>query len=115
MDSLGARLGEPHAGRQGLRMQPFFPGCPMSSWQQPLRCTSHITAGRALVVAHATVGLVTWLAQDECLLAVREMRDGQPWGDAGGAQCREAGAACDCMGLDAASLDSPVYFSPSLE
>ena len=43
--------------------------------------TSHsiqVTAGKTLVVAHVAVGLVTWLAQDGCLLFVRETWDGQP-------------------------------------
>lgn len=31
-----------------------------------------------LVAAQAAVGLVIWLVWDGCLLAVREMRNGQP-------------------------------------
>ena len=46
-----------------------------------------------LVVAHVTLGLMAWLAQDRCLLAVKEMWDGQPWCEAGGALGREAEAA----------------------
>lgn len=58
--------------------------------------------------SHSWVGDV---AQDECLLAVREGRDRQPWGESGGS--REAGAAHGYAGLDAAFVDSPVYFSLS--
>lgn len=46
--------------------------------------------GRTLAVACVTLGLVAWLAQDRCLLAVREMWDGQPRCEAGEALGREA-------------------------
>lgn len=42
------------------------------------------------MVACVTLGLVAWLAQDRCLLAVREMWDGQPRCEAGEALGREA-------------------------
>ena len=88
-------------------------GCYVSYGQQPLWRTGHVTADWALVVARGTVGLVIRWAQDGCVLAVREMRDVQPWCDAGGPLCKEARADHGYMGLDTTSVDSCVYLSLS--
>lgn len=45
------------------------------------------------LVAQITVGLVTWWAQDRCLLSVRERWDGQSWCEAGRDLGRGSGAA----------------------
>lgn len=56
---------------------------PHEFWHQLLQFTGHVTMGRMLVVTPVTVELVTWLAQDGCLLVVRETWDRQSWHELG--------------------------------